>query len=61
MATRRRTISLPSERLPDFVRNAPIDDEPLTDEEAAAVAEGLEALAAGDVVDFEEIRREFGG
>jgi len=40
--------------------NAPYDDEPETDEERAAVAEGRAALDAGDFVSLEEVRREFG-
>jgi hypothetical protein len=39
---------------------APADDEPETDEERAAVAEGLAALARGDVLSDEELRRELG-
>ena len=40
--------------------NAPYDDEPETDEERAAVAEGRAALDAGDFVSMEEVRRELG-
>ena len=39
---------------------APLDDEPETEEERAAVAEAYEDLAAGRVVNFEEVKREFG-
>ncbi len=39
---------------------APEDDEPETDEERAAVAEAHEAIARGDVVPHEQIKREFG-
>jgi len=39
---------------------APIDDEPVTPEEAAAIREGLDALESGDVYTFEEVKREFG-
>ena len=39
---------------------APEDDEPETDEERAAVAEAYEDLAAGRVVSFEDVKREFG-
>jgi len=46
--------------LPAFLRDAPIDDEPETEEERAAVAEAEADLAAGRVVSHEEIRREFG-
>ena len=40
--------------------NAPYDDEPETDEERTAVAEGRAALDAGDFVTMEEVRRELG-
>jgi hypothetical protein len=40
--------------------NAPIDDEPLTDEERAAVAEGLADLESGDVISDDDLRRELG-
>lgn len=40
--------------------NARYDDEPETDEERAAVAEGRAALDAGDFVTMEEVRRELG-
>ena len=39
---------------------APEDDEPETEEERAAVAEAYEAIARGDVVSDEELRRELG-
>ncbi len=39
---------------------APVDDEEETPEEAAAVQEGREALARGEVVSDEELRRELG-
>ncbi len=37
--------------------NAPIDDEPETPEEAAAVAEARESVARGEVVSHEEMKR----
>ena len=40
--------------------NARYDDDPETDEERAAVAEGRAALDAGDFVTMEEVRRELG-
>ena len=40
--------------------NAPEDDEPETEEEQAAVEEAYEALARGEVVSDEELRRELG-
>ncbi len=39
---------------------APIDDEPLTPEEAAAIDEAYAARQRGDVVSDEELRRELG-
>jgi hypothetical protein len=39
---------------------APIDDEPETDEERAAVAEAEAASARGDVISHADVRREFG-
>jgi hypothetical protein len=40
--------------------SAPVDDEAETPEEAAAVQEGRDAIARGDVVSDEELRRELG-
>jgi hypothetical protein len=42
------------------LREAPIDDEPVTDEEQAAIEEGLDALELGDVISDEELRRRLG-
>jgi hypothetical protein len=39
---------------------APLDDEPETPEEAAAVQEGRDAIARGEVSSFEEVCRELG-
>jgi len=39
---------------------APIDDEPETEEERAAVAEAMAEADGGDVVTLEEVEREFG-
>ena len=39
---------------------APSDDEPLTAEDRAAIAEGWDAYRAGDVVSLEEVKRELG-
>ena len=41
-------------------RNAPLDDEPETDEERAAVQEAREAAARGEALTDEELRRELG-
>ena len=45
--------------LTELLDNAPLDDEPETDEERAAVAEADAAIAAGDTVSLDEILREF--
>ena len=47
--------------LPAFLRDAPFDDEPETDEERAAVAEAREEFRLGRVVSHDDIRREFVG
>ncbi len=39
---------------------APLDDEPLTPEDEAAIEEGLRALEKGDVVSDEEMKRRLG-
>lgn len=44
-------------RTPETV---PIDDEPETEEERAAVARALEQLKRGDVVSHAQVRRELG-
>jgi hypothetical protein len=40
--------------------NAPIDDEPVSEEEARDIAEARAAYARGEVVSNEEVLREFG-
>jgi len=42
-------------------REAPPDDEPLTDEEQAAIEEGLADVRAGRVVAHDEVRRRWLG
>lgn len=42
------------------VFNAPLDDEPETDEERAAIADARAALRRGDVVSDEQVRRDLG-
>jgi predicted transcriptional regulator len=39
---------------------APMDAEPLTDEDLAAIREGEAAIARGEVISHEELRRELG-
>lgn len=41
----------------DALDRAPLDDEPLTEEEAAAVREGREAFARGETISSAEARR----
>ncbi|MEW5929481.1 MAG: hypothetical protein AB1941_18660 [Gemmatimonadota bacterium] len=43
--------------LPAFLRNAPADDEPYTDEERAAVEEAYEAIRRGEVLSDEPRRQ----
>ena len=47
---------------PDSVAlaNAPIDDEPVSEDEAREIAEARAAVARGEVVSNEEVLREFG-
>jgi len=40
---------------------APVDDEPLTEEDIAAIEEGEEAIRKGDIVPHEEVRKELFG
>ncbi|HVW29384.1 MAG TPA: hypothetical protein VHC69_28655 [Polyangiaceae bacterium] len=42
----------------DALERAPLDDEPTTDEDRAALAEGRAARVRGDVVTTEELRRQ---
>jgi hypothetical protein len=42
------------------IETAPIDDEPETEEERAAVAEARAASARGEVMTTEELRRQLG-
>jgi hypothetical protein len=42
----------------EFLGNAPVDDEPTTPEEAAAVQEALDAAARGETISLEELRAE---
>ena len=42
------------------LRNAPEDDEPLTEEELKAIEEGRKAVARGETTPLEDVMREFG-
>ncbi|HZS02937.1 MAG TPA: hypothetical protein VFE37_29780 [Chloroflexota bacterium] len=46
--------------LPAALREAPWDDEPLTPEEEAALAEAYDAIRRGEFVTHEELRRDLG-
>lgn len=47
--------------LPPVLRDAPVDDEPLTPEEEAAIAEARAEMAAGAMpISWEQIKAEFG-
>jgi hypothetical protein len=59
-AAREALVLLQDLRLPRVLREAPIDDEPETDEERQLVQEAREDLAAGRAVSHADIRREFG-
>jgi hypothetical protein len=54
LASRRRRDSLT-----ELLENAPEDDEPSSPEEDASAREALEAVAGGQVISAEEIRRRF--
>lgn len=44
----------------DAIRSAPIDDEPLTDEDLRAIEEGEREIAAGGGIPHDGIRRKYG-
>ena len=48
-----------SDGLSELLRNAPVDDEPVTPEEEEGVAEARAEIARGEIISAEEIRREF--
>jgi predicted transcriptional regulator len=50
----------PRPSLEEVLANAPYDDEPLTDEELAAIDEGFADIAAGRVISDEELHRQLG-
>jgi predicted transcriptional regulator len=43
-----------------YERQAEYDDEPLSDEEWAAIREGREAIARGEFVTLEELKKDLG-
>jgi predicted transcriptional regulator len=46
--------------LEEALANAPYDDEPLTDEDIAAIKEGAADVKAGRVMTTDELRRSLG-
>ena len=60
LETARRALEPLADPVLLALANAPLDDEPETDEEREAVAEGRAALARGDTISLEEARRELG-
>ncbi len=46
--------------LPAFLRNAPADNEPYTEQERAAVEEAYESIHRGEVLSDAELKRELG-
>jgi hypothetical protein len=50
----------PNAPFPPALANAPEDDEPVTPEEEAAIQEGLDAIARGDVAPQSKVRRALG-
>jgi len=44
----------------EALRNAPEDDEPLTEEDLKAIEEAEEAIARGETRDLDEVLREYG-
>jgi hypothetical protein len=46
--------------LPAFLRDAPVDDAPVSDDEHAAIAEAETAIARGDVVRVDDLKPEVG-
>ena len=53
-----RLLDQRSDALTRMLDDAPLDDEPTTPEEEAAVQEGLEAAARGETITLEELHAE---
>jgi hypothetical protein len=60
MAEPNRSAGTDAEALPSFLRDAPLDDEPLTAEELAAIEEGRQAIVRGETISHEDLRRALG-
>lgn len=44
----------------EFLKNPPIDDEPLTEDDLRDIEEGEKAIAEGKVKSWEQVKREYG-
>ena len=58
-AVKRYLESLADEAFLEALRNAPEDDEPLTEDELRAIEEGREAVKRGETTPLEDVMREF--
>jgi hypothetical protein len=56
----RRVMDVEDDPVMRSLRRAPIDDEPLTAEERAAIDEGLRSLSEGRGITTEELKRRLG-
>lgn len=52
--------SLKDEAILEAFRNAPIDDEPVTEEDLKDIEEGRRAVAEGRVQSWEDVKKELG-
>lgn len=59
-AANRHLEALADEALLEAFRNAPMDDEPLTEEDLKAVEEAEAAIARGETQALEDVMRELG-
>lgn len=55
-----RLLHADGDRLPPFLRDASVDDDPLSEDERVALAEGLADIAAGATTSQERLERELG-
>ena len=51
------TTPVPRDPVLESLENAPIDDEPLTDEDERAIEEAREQVRRGEVLTHDEVRR----
>ena len=59
-AAKKYLESLADKAFLEALRNAPEDDEPLTEDELRAIEEGREAVKRGETTPLEDVMREFG-